>query len=137
MDASPSNITVYSQSVKSLLVVLRPFSNLYQILCPILTDLTRATGTLIQVFPKKMYVPCGISVPERTLWRGGDLLWQGGVSGQDGINKAVFLGLLGIHEEITVTVTPDGFDILAGVFYEDFINHFADAYDFPRLDLNV
>src|SRR5919106_4207841 len=57
--------------------------------------------------------------------------------GDDIVDEAVILGLLSGHEEITIGVTLDAFEVLARVFGHDRVQGLLDAEDLTRLDLDI
>src|SRR5438309_1096999 len=59
------------------------------------------------------------------------------LTGDDLVDDAVLLGLLGTHEEITLHVAIDDLDRPAGVEGEDLVDAAAHSEDLLRVDLDV
>src|SRR3990172_386064 len=57
--------------------------------------------------------------------------------GQDLIDETVFLGLLGIHEEVAVEVATDALGVLPCVLDQDAPDALVQAEELPRRDLHV
>src|SRR5205085_3193241 len=55
----------------------------------------------------------------------------------DVIHYAVFLGLLRVHDEITLHVFLNLVELLAGMFGEDLVGDLAHAQDFTGMDIDV